>query len=162
VNLFFFLLNTEINNILLIKCTLNIVLQVTIFGQSSGGTSIFALLASPLCKDLFHRAWMLSGSPILNKTTNDAFKDNELFMRNTNCTNVDCLYSLSSAEVTFAVPWTSYPYWAMFDQGDLPTKGHFDGALAIVDGNLIRVRSECCHWYMENMYMYLSNCIPIW
>ncbi|XP_045197770.2 para-nitrobenzyl esterase-like isoform X2 [Mercenaria mercenaria] len=109
--------------------------RVTVFGQSSGGTSIFALLSSPFCKGLFQRAWMLSGSPILNKTANDAFKDNEIFLKNTNCTDINCLYSLSSTEVTFAVPWTSYPYWAMTDQGDLPRNGYFDGALAIVDGS---------------------------
>ena len=41
---------------------------------------------------------------------------------------------MTSAEVTSAVPWDVYPYWSMKDQGDLPTKGHYDGAIAIVDG----------------------------
>lgn len=112
--------------------------QVTVFGQSSGGTAIFALLASPLCNGLFQKAWLLSASPVLNKTAADAFKDNEVFLKNTNCTNIDCLYSLSSADVTFAVPWMEYPYWAMVDQGDLPTKGYFDGAIAVVDGVVLR------------------------
>ncbi|KAL4233675.1 hypothetical protein ACF0H5_008356 [Mactra antiquata] len=108
--------------------------QVTVFGQSSGGTAIFALLASPLCTGLFHKAWLLSASPVLNKTATDAYKDNEVFLRNTQCDDVDCLYTLSSAEVTRAVPWQTYPYWQMTDQGDIPTYGYFDGAIAIVDG----------------------------
>lgn len=111
--------------------------KVTVFGQSSGGTAIFALLASPLCKGLFHRAWLLSASPILNKTATDAYRDNEAFLRNSNCTDVDCIYDLTSEEVTMAVPWYTYPNWAMADQGELPTKGHFDGAIAIVDGVVI-------------------------
>lgn len=111
--------------------------QVTVFGQSSGGTAIFALLASPQCKGLFHKAWLLSASPVLNKTASEAYVDNEAFLANANCSDIDCIYAMSSAEVTFAVPWMKYPYWAMLDQGDLPTKYHFDGAIAVVDGNVI-------------------------
>lgn len=110
--------------------------QVTVFGQSSGGTAIFALLASPLSTGLFHKAWLLSASPILNKTATDAFEDNEVFLMNTKCSDIECLYSLSSAEVTRAVPWETYPYWSMLDQADLPTYEYFDGAMAIVDGDL--------------------------
>jgi len=39
--------------------------RVTIFGESAGGGSVFALLCSPLAKGLFHRAISESG-PILN------------------------------------------------------------------------------------------------
>ena len=104
------------------------------FGQSSGGTAIFALLASPLAKALFHKAWIASASPILNKTATDAFKDNEIFLKNTHCTDIACLYALTPEEVTSAVPWREYPSWEMSDLGDLPTKNTFNGALAIVDG----------------------------
>ena len=107
---------------------------MTVFGQSSGGTAIFALLASELCQGLFHKAWLLSASPVLNKTAPAAYQDNLVFLENTKCSDVDCLRSLSAKEVTTAVPWNTYPYWAMLDQGDLPTKGLFDGAIAIVDG----------------------------
>eukprot|EP01127_Copromyxa_protea_P008471 TRINITY_DN1944_c0_g1_i2.p1 TRINITY_DN1944_c0_g1~~TRINITY_DN1944_c0_g1_i2.p1 ORF type:complete len:270 (+),score=39.58 TRINITY_DN1944_c0_g1_i2:59-868(+) len=37
--------------------------RVTLLGQSSGGTNIFSLLASPASKGLFHAAISLSGSP---------------------------------------------------------------------------------------------------
>ena len=107
---------------------------MTVFGQSSGGTAIFALLASPLAKGLFHKAWLSSASPILNKTAADAFKDNEIFLKNTNCANLTCLYSLTPDEVTSSVPWVEYPSWAMLDLGDLPTKNKFNGALAVIDG----------------------------
>lgn len=36
--------------------------RVTIFGQSSGGTSVLTLVASPLAKGLFHRAIAMSSS----------------------------------------------------------------------------------------------------
>jgi len=39
--------------------------RVTIFGESAGGGSVFALLCSPLAKGLFHRAISESG-PVLN------------------------------------------------------------------------------------------------
>ena len=112
------------------------VFQVTLFGQSSGGTAIFGLLASPLCKNLFHKAWLLSGSPVLNKTASDAYRDNEAFLKNSKCTDLTCLYALTSEEVTSAVPWNMYQYWAMQDQGDLhvPTKNLYDGAIMIIDG----------------------------
>lgn len=111
--------------------------KVTVFGQSSGGTAIFALLASPLVQGLFQKAWLLSASPILNKTASEAFQDNLVFLKSTNCSSIACLYSLTSAEVTNAVPWDTYPYWAMMDQGDLPNKGRYDGAIAIVDGYVL-------------------------
>ena len=115
------------------------VLQVTVFGQSSGGTAIFALLASPLCQGLFHKAWMISGSPLMKKTAAEAYKDNEIFMRNAHCTTLSCLYALTAAEVTSAVPWDTYPFWSMADQNDPPIKNVFDGALAIVDGMLMLI-----------------------
>ncbi|XP_045206987.2 fumonisin B1 esterase-like [Mercenaria mercenaria] len=111
--------------------------QVTAFGQSSGGTSLIALLASPLCKSLFHKVWMLSASPVLNKTAAEAFKDNEIFIWKSGCADVSCLYNLSASEVVSSIPWHRYPYWAMDDQSDLPTKGRFDGALPIVDGYVL-------------------------
>ncbi|KAK3097961.1 hypothetical protein FSP39_014851 [Pinctada imbricata] len=111
--------------------------QVTIFGQSSGGTSILALLASPLAKGLFHKAWMLSASPIMNKTYSDAANDNLIFLKRTGCTNITCLYDMSAEDITKAVPWDIYPYWAMSDQSDLPVLNHFDGAIAIVDGYVL-------------------------
>lgn len=111
--------------------------KVTLYGQSSGGTSIYALLASPLAKGLFHQAWLSSPSPILNMSAADAFEDNMVFVNNTGCLNVTCLYGLSPEEVTRSIPWDVYPYWAMSDQLDLPEKGYFDGALPVIDGYVL-------------------------
>jgi len=111
-------------------------IQVTVFGQSSGGTSIFALLASPLARGLFQKAWLLSASPILNKTTREASKDNEVFLRNIGCNTLSCLLGCTSQQIVDAVPWDVYPSWEMSDQTDLPTKNLFYGAIAVVDGKL--------------------------
>ena len=54
------------------------IFQVTVFGQSSGGTAILGLLGSPLSRGLFHKAWMASASPIMNKTADDATVDNQV------------------------------------------------------------------------------------
>ncbi|KAL3857130.1 hypothetical protein ACJMK2_011825 [Sinanodonta woodiana] len=98
--------------------------NVTLFGQSSGGSIMFALLASPLCQGLFRKS--------------EAFEDNDIFMKNTGYSDVNCLYSLSADAVTISVPWDVYPYWAMCDLGELPMMGHFDGALIIVDGIVLK------------------------
>ena len=113
--------------------------SVTLIGQSSGGTSELALLASPDAADLFHRAIIMSGSPIFNKSSEDAAHDNEIFVKNAKCMRDSsseerkCLYSLSPKEIEDAIPWDVYPYWRMSDQNDLPTKNLFDGAVAVVD-----------------------------
>ena len=111
---------------------------MTVFGQSSGGTAIIALLASPLATGLFHRAWLASASPVLNKTATDTYKDNMLFVNNTGCQNVTCLYDLPPEKIVDSIPWEVYPYWAMSDQNTLPQEGLFDGALAIVDGYVLK------------------------
>jgi hypothetical protein len=108
--------------------------KVTLFGHSSGGTSVFALLASSLSIGLFHRAWIISGSPLLNKTAVDASKDNLVFLRNTECLSLNCLINLPAEDILAAIPWYVYPYWDMKDQRDLPTYNFFDGAIAVVDG----------------------------
>ena len=46
--------------------------RVTVAGQSSGGSLVFALLASPAARGLLHGAISLSGSPRLNSTTAEA------------------------------------------------------------------------------------------
>ena len=115
------------------------------FGQSSGGTSIVGLLASPLSKGLFHRAWMMSASPVYNKTLHDASNDNQIFLSNTGCSDINCLNNIPAEDVVRAVPWDVYPYWRMSGQSDLPMKGHFYGAICIVDG-----KRELCLVKKEN------------
>ena len=118
------------------------------FGQSSGGTSIFALLASPMADGLFQKAWILSASPVLNKTSTEASKDNEVFVENANCSgkSVDCIRALTAEQVTRYTPWDVYPNWGMEDQSGLPTRGQFYGAIATVDGMPLNV----CY-FVENI-----------
>ncbi|VDI41412.1 Hypothetical predicted protein [Mytilus galloprovincialis] len=111
--------------------------SVTVFGQSSGGTSIYALLASPMAKGLFNKAWMLSASPVMNKTLAEASKDNLVFLKSTRCSDINCLVQLPADDVLNAIPWDVFPYWEMADQNDLPTRDLFDGALPVIDGTVL-------------------------
>ena len=108
--------------------------QVTVFGQSSGGTAIHALLASPLASGLFHRAWLSSPSAILNKTSAQASRDNLVFLNLTGCADAACLRALSAQDVMAGTPWTEFPHWAMKDVFSMPVPGRFGGALPVVDG----------------------------
>ena len=110
---------------------------MTIYGHSAGATHILALMTSPLAKGLFHKAWMASGSPRYDKLAKDAYNDNLVYLKNTNCSTLDCLLGLSSQQATEAIPWDTFPNWNMYDQYDLPYKlTQFDGSMAIVDGKL--------------------------
>ncbi|KAL5009508.1 hypothetical protein ScPMuIL_011813 [Solemya velum] len=112
--------------------------KVTVFGQSSGGTNIFALLASKMAVGLFQKAWMSSASPILDKTLVEASRDNLVFLRNTGCSDLDCLLRMSPGAITRAVPWDVFPNWSMMDLTDLPMKGEAVGALPIIDGYVLK------------------------
>ncbi|XP_057302658.1 uncharacterized protein LOC130636827 [Hydractinia symbiolongicarpus] len=118
--------------------------SVTICGQSSGGTSIFGLLASPLADGLFHKAISMSGSPKFEKSYVDAERDNRVFINKTKCITFitadeirSCLYNLTSKEVFLSIPQNTYPNWGMLNLYDFPTKGYLNGALAVVDGNVV-------------------------
>lgn len=117
--------------------------SVTLIGQSSGGTSEVALLASPGASGLFHRAILMSASAVFNKSWEDAAIDNEIFVNNSKCDRSSataerkCLYKLSPAQIENAIPWDVYPFWRMADLMDLPTKNRFDGAVAVVDRTVV-------------------------
>ena len=117
--------------------------NVIIAGHGSGATSIYALLASKKAAGLFSRAIAMSGSAVFSKTSKEASKDNEVFLNNSKCNmnsdkdTLECLYKLSASEVLHAAPWLVYPNWAMRDLNDLPKKGLFDGALCVVDGDVV-------------------------
>uniref|UniRef100_A0A3B3Y008 Carboxylic ester hydrolase n=1 Tax=Poecilia mexicana TaxID=48701 RepID=A0A3B3Y008_9TELE len=73
--------------------------RVTIFGQSSGGTSVWTLMTSPLAKGLFHAAVDMSGSYVLNATLEKAESDNLVFLKKTGCTDLACLRRLTMRQV---------------------------------------------------------------
>ncbi|KAL1006979.1 hypothetical protein UPYG_G00080110 [Umbra pygmaea] len=112
--------------------------QVTIFGQSSGGTSVWTLMMSPLAKGLFHRAVDMSGSYVYNASLKKAELDNLIFLNRTSCNNLACLRKLSISQILRAIPWQEYPSWAADDLVDLPTKNQFVGPVAVVDGYVLQ------------------------
>ena len=110
--------------------------SVTVLGQSSGGTSIFALLSSPGSVGLFHGAISLSGSPNISITLSEAYTQNEPLIAQTACSNTPeselliCLYNLTALEVANMFP-------DAFDVSPLlpvsPSGQNYPG-LPIVDG----------------------------
>ncbi|XP_075871368.1 para-nitrobenzyl esterase isoform X3 [Nelusetta ayraudi] len=111
--------------------------KVTIFGQSSGGTSVWTLMASPLAKGLFRAAVGMSSSYIYNATLEEADAANQVFLEKSGCRNSTCLRSLSIQQVLQAIPWEEYPSWGSVDLFDLPTPGRFVGPIAVVDGHVL-------------------------
>ncbi|XP_061671612.1 para-nitrobenzyl esterase isoform X2 [Syngnathoides biaculeatus] len=125
--------------------------KVTIFGQSSGGTSVWTLMMSPLAKGLFHRAVDMSGSYVYNATLEQAESDNLLFLKNTGCKDLPCLRSLSIKQILQAIPWQQYPSWGADELTDLPTRGHFCGPVAVVDGYVLEA-APFELWEMKGAY----------
>ncbi|XP_018548383.1 para-nitrobenzyl esterase [Lates calcarifer] len=111
--------------------------RVTILGQSSGGTSVWTLMMSPLAKGLFHAAVDMSGSYVYNATLERAESDNLVFLKKTGCRDLSCLRRLSVRQILQAVPWQEYPSWAADEMTDLPTRGRFIGPVAVVDGYVL-------------------------
>ncbi|XP_040890953.1 para-nitrobenzyl esterase isoform X2 [Toxotes jaculatrix] len=111
--------------------------KVTIFGQSSGGTSVWTMMMSPLAKGLFHAAVDVSGSYVYEATLEKAESDNRGFLEKTGCRNATCLRRLSVKQVLQAIPWQEYPSWGGDDLTDLPTKNRFVGPVAVVDGYVL-------------------------
>eukprot|EP01116_Phalansterium_solitarium_P020122 TRINITY_DN5841_c0_g1_i2.p1 TRINITY_DN5841_c0_g1~~TRINITY_DN5841_c0_g1_i2.p1 ORF type:complete len:562 (-),score=97.94 TRINITY_DN5841_c0_g1_i2:163-1809(-) len=111
--------------------------RVTVWGQSSGGTSVLALLASPSANGLFHRAISMSGSPNISVPLHVAESIHvDDFVANSPCAGksskalLDCLYGLDLYGVMLNRPTSWNPDWLM----DLPTPGSIISPLAIVDG----------------------------
>lgn len=75
--------------------------NVTLFGQSGGGTSVMANLASPAAKGLFHRAINQSGTRIKITAPETALKAGEEFARKAGCEDqaAECLRKLSVQDV---------------------------------------------------------------
>ena len=75
--------------------------NVTIFGQSGGGTAVMANLVSPLSKGLFHKAINQSGTRIAVTTPQVALKGGEDFAVAAGCADqsAKCLRSLGVEQV---------------------------------------------------------------
>ncbi|XP_076459354.1 neurotactin-like [Babylonia areolata] len=111
--------------------------MVTVFGQRAGGTAIHALLASPLARGLFHRAWLASPSLILNKTSAQASEEDKEVLHLTGCSDAACLRNLSSADVMQKTPWGSFPVRAREDPVQA-LQGHLADSHITVDGYVLK------------------------
>ncbi len=78
--------------------------NVTIFGQSAGGMSVCALLASPPAAGLFHRAINMSGGCDFGATLEKAYEQGEKFSDDMGCAGTDRLECLRSKTPDEIVP----------------------------------------------------------
>ena len=69
--------------------------NVTIFGESAGGSSVVALTASPLVTGLVKRAWAMSPSLLQLRTKKDAMIALEQYLNLANCKSISDLRKLS-------------------------------------------------------------------
>eukprot|EP00056_Hartaetosiga_gracilis_P007073 m.103851 g.103851 ORF g.103851 m.103851 type:complete len:591 (-) comp12625_c0_seq1:62-1834(-) len=116
--------------------------SVTVYGQSSGGTNIFALMSSKPAKGLFHAAISLSGSPNITQDLSSAQSAHLPLIKNTTCAKdignatllAACLRGLPVKELMAAVPdtWNTIPS-NMRPQHDRPDS-IFPVGLPVVDG----------------------------
>jgi carboxylesterase type B len=116
--------------------------KVTLLGSSSGATAIYCLLAAPSASaGLFHAAFVQSASPRIDKTLQQASKENAVFINRSRCSAAadvaTCLVNLTSREVLEAIPWDVYPFWSHDLDFTMPRKGDHMAALGIVDGKLL-------------------------
>jgi len=121
--------------------------RVTFFGQSSGGTSVFALLGSPMAKGLFHRVVSLSGSANLTATSDAAEADDVAIVNAIGCGSmsvvdtVHCLRNASIDSIVAAVPqaWdTVKALWSLppASAAKAGTMGY--RPIAVVDGYIVQ------------------------
>jgi len=116
---------------------------VTICGQSSGGTSVFALLASPSSEGLFHRAISLSGSPNMSLPMHAAEAQNADIIAQTGCQGkhrtysevLACMRRMTPRQLTDLIPesWDTPGLFGL----PLTTTGEHWAGLVIVDGKTI-------------------------
>jgi carboxylesterase type B len=119
--------------------------RVILAGQSSGGTSIFALLSSAKSKGLFAGVYSMSGSPNISMSLTQAEIQNDPIITASNCTVnnpnndtkiVECLRLLSAQEIYELIPYS----WNTPTKWGLPSglTGQEYTGLAIVDGYVIK------------------------
>jgi carboxylesterase type B len=123
--------------------------RVTVVGQSSGGTNIFAMLLSTMAFGIFENAIIMSGSPKIDQTLDDAYHANSQVLGKSGCLLKDigtCLRSIPAHKLLKIAPWN---LWNL-DQLDLPSRGKIMGPLVIVDGSCkIEAGVNRCHGVIQ-------------
>ena len=118
--------------------------DVTVFGQSTGGTVVLSMLASPSTAGLVKRGISLSGSPNISMLPEEAERQGERFVAQFGCASsspadvVACMRGVPAENITAAYPSS----WGDADGNNFglpgPSKAGFNEAgLMIVDGHLV-------------------------
>lgn len=125
--------------------------RVTLGGQSSGGTSIFALMASPASRGLFRAAIALSGSPNISIALEQAHAQNAGWADAVGCGSaagyttpaavVKCMRGVPAETLVGAIPasWNTPGMWGL--ELLKPTGMDYAG-LPVVDGRVITASFE--------------------
>ncbi|KAJ6236165.1 carboxylesterase [Anaeramoeba flamelloides] len=132
--------------------------RVTIYGQSSGGTSVLELLGIQQSQGLFHSAWLMSSSVIVDDSAEVVQKINQQYLTKSGCLKnqnnqmgqkesergsnnantetsvLDCLLNLSTSQVLDA----SISSWFSNLLFDWPLKNEFVDPLMYVDGYYLK------------------------
>eukprot|EP00049_Salpingoeca_infusionum_P026031 m.23301 g.23301 ORF g.23301 m.23301 type:complete len:668 (+) comp8476_c1_seq1:111-2114(+) len=122
--------------------------SVTIYGHSSGGTNINALLSSPLVTKsknapLFHRAAMLSGSSNITQSLAETERQHREVLINTPCAKevsagasavVSCLQAMAPLDLLLSTPPSWDPSLAQLQPTRSPSGTAKLAGLVIVDG----------------------------
>jgi para-nitrobenzyl esterase len=103
--------------------------NVTIFGQSAGGCSVVALMASPLATNLFAHAWAMSPSLGQIRTKESAAQGLEIFLKAANAETLSQLETYTTQEILQAQDKMML-YIANWNQGFSPTA---DGTILPLD-----------------------------
>ena len=103
--------------------------NVTIFGQSAGGCSVVALMASPLATNLFAHAWAMSPSLGQLRTKESAAQGLEIFLRAANAETLSQLETYTTQEILQAQDKMMLDI-ANWNQGFSPTA---DGTILPLD-----------------------------
>lgn len=76
--------------------------NVTIFGESAGGSSVVALTASDLTRGMFAKAWAMSPSLLQLRSIQDAQQAKQKFLEAAKCSSFDRLSAMSTQEIVDA------------------------------------------------------------
>lgn len=109
--------------------------KVTLFGSDGGAASIFALSSNPDLSHLFRSTWLIGPATYFNVSFNDASRRNHNgFLKRSGCQTIDCLRSLTPANVVKLFLGNDDPSFRINDQNDLPIQGIFPEQLIVLDG----------------------------
>jgi carboxylesterase type B len=119
--------------------------RVTVFGQSSGGTQVLALLASPASNGLFHAAMSLSGSPNISMPLATVEDQGRTMVESVGCAGRKDVLACMYAKDTLALQALTPAHWSYEGNFESDTKSavvaRYPG-LVVVDGVTVTVPIE--------------------